>query len=120
VFGFGFSDALYTSYHPPRCHQGKSTLLISFVLVLNHFQLLEGIGLMSKSTAKKASASVNYQDDVTSALEREHEIDATADEEADQDDEGNDTESTSQVKAAVLKVSFDFMILLSISAEDNI
>ena len=70
---------------------------------------------MSKSTAKKASASVNYQDDVNSALDHEHDIDATADEEADEDDEGNDTESISQVKAAVLKVCFDFMILLSIS-----
>ena len=70
---------------------------------------------MSKSTAKKASASVNYQDDVNSALDREHDIDATADEEVDEDDEGNDTESTSQVKVAVLKVCFDFMILLSIS-----
>lgn len=106
---------LYTSYHPLRCDQGKSTLLILFILILNHFQLLEGIGLMSKSTAKKASASINYQDDVNSALDHKHDIDAIADEEADEDDKGNNTESTSQVKAAVLKVSFNFMILFSIS-----
>ena len=90
-------------------------MLILFILILNHFQLLEGIGLMSKSTAKKASASINYQDDVNSALDHKHDIDAIADEEADEDDKGNNTESTSQVKAAVLKVSFNFMILFSIS-----
>ena len=90
-------------------------ILISFFLVLNHFQLLEGISLISKSTARKASASVNYQDDVNSALDCKHDIDTTADEEADEDDEGNNTESTSQVKAAVLKVSANFMILLLIS-----
>jgi hypothetical protein len=67
---------------------------------------------MSKSTAKKAGSSVNYQDDVNTALDREHDIDATVDEEDEEDDEGNGTESTSQVKAAVHKVSFDIMILL--------
>ena len=70
---------------------------------------------MSKSTAKKASSSVNYQDDVNIALDCKHDIDATVDEEDeedDEDDEENDTESTSQVKAAVQKVSFDFMTLL--------
>ena len=66
---------------------------------------------MSKSTAKKASSSVNYQDDVNTALDREHDIDATVDEEDEEDDEGDSAESTSQVKAAVHKVSFDFMIL---------
>ena len=70
---------------------------------------------MSKSTAKKASSSVNYQDDVNTALDREHDIDSTADEEDNEDDEGSSTESASQVKAAVLKVSFDFMILSLIS-----
>jgi len=70
---------------------------------------------MSKSTAKKASSSVNYQDDVNTTLEREHDIDAIADEENEEDDEGNATESASQVTAAVQKVSFDFMTLLSIS-----
>jgi len=50
---------------------------------------------MSNSTAKKASASVNHQGDVNSALDCEHDIDAMANEEADEDDEGNDTESTS-------------------------
>jgi hypothetical protein len=90
-------------------------LLISFLLALNHFQLLEGIGVMSKSTTKKASSSVNYQDDVNTALDREHDIDATVDEEDEEDDEGNGTESTSQVKAAVQKVSFDFMLLLRTS-----
>ena len=70
---------------------------------------------MSKSTAKKASSSVNYQDDVNTALDREHDIDSTADEEDKEDDEGSSTESASQVKAAVLKVSFDSMILSLIS-----
>ena len=70
---------------------------------------------MSKSTAKKASSSVNYQDDVNTALDREHDIDSMADEEDEEDDEGSSTESASQVKAAVLKVSFDFMILSLIS-----
>ena len=70
---------------------------------------------MSKSTAKKASSSINYQDDVNTALDREHDIDSTADEEDEEDDEGSTTESTSQVKAAVLKVSFDFLILSLIS-----
>ena len=36
---------------------------------------------MSKSTAKKASSSVNYQDNVNTALDREHDINSTADEE---------------------------------------
>ena len=67
---------------------------------------------MSKSTAKKASSSVNYQDDVNTALDHEHDIDATVDEEDDEDDEGNGTESTSQVKVAVQKVGFDFKLLL--------
>jgi len=69
---------------------------------------------MSKSTAKKASSSVNYQDDVNT-LEHEHDIDATADEENEEDNEGNATESASQVMVALRKVSFDFMTLLSIS-----
>jgi hypothetical protein len=64
---------------------------------------------------KKASSSVNYQDDVNTALDHEHDINSTANEEDEEDDEGNTTESTSQVKAAVLKVSFDFIILLLIS-----
>jgi hypothetical protein len=64
---------------------------------------------------KKASSSVNYQDDVNTALDHEHDIDSTANEEDEEDDEGNTTESTSQVKAAVLKVSFDFIVLLLIS-----
>ena len=67
---------------------------------------------MSKLTAKKASSSVNYQDDVNIAFDRKHDIDATVDEEDEEDEEENGTESTSQVKAAVQKVSFDFMILL--------
>ena len=70
---------------------------------------------MSKSTAKKASSSINYQDNVNTALDREHDIDSTADEEDEEDDEGSSTESASQVKAAVLKVCFDFMILSLIS-----
>jgi hypothetical protein len=64
---------------------------------------------------KKASSSVNYQDDVNTALDHEHDINSTANEEDEEDDEGNTTESTSQVKAAVLKVSFDFIVLLLIS-----
>jgi len=36
------------------------------------------------------------------------------DEEDDEGDEGNTMESTSQVKVAVWKVTFNFMILLSI------
>jgi len=70
---------------------------------------------MSKSTAKKASSSVNYQDDVNTTLEHEHDIDATADEENEEDNKGNATESASQVTVALWKVSFDFMTLLSIS-----
>jgi ribosomal protein L6P/L9E len=70
---------------------------------------------MSKSTAKKASSSINYQDDVNIALDCEHDIDATVDEEDEEDDEGNGTESASQVKAAVQKVSFDFVIPLRTS-----
>jgi hypothetical protein len=70
---------------------------------------------MSKSTAKKASSSVNYQDNIHTALDHVDDIDPTADEEDIKDDEGNTTEYTSQVKAAVWKVSFDFMIFLSIS-----
>lgn len=70
---------------------------------------------MSKSIAKKASSSINYQDDVNTALDREHDINATVNEEDDEDDEGNGTESTSNVEAAVRKVSFNFMIPLSIS-----
>ena len=70
---------------------------------------------MSKSTAKKASSSVNYLDDVNIALDHEHDIDATVDEEDEEDDEGNGTESASQVKAAVQKVSFDFVIPLRTS-----
>ena len=64
---------------------------------------------MSKSTAKKASSSINYQDNVNIALDREHDIDAMVDE------EGNGTESASQVKGAVQKVSFDFVIPLRTS-----
>ena len=59
---------------------------------------------MSKSTAKKASSSVNYQDDVNIALDRKHDIDATVDEEDEEDeedDEENSTESTSQVKDTI-------------------
>ena len=70
---------------------------------------------MSKSTAKKASSSINYQDDINTALDHEHDIDSTTDEEDEEDDEGSTMESTSQVKAAVLKVSFDFLILSLIS-----
>ena len=70
---------------------------------------------MSKSTAKKASSSVNYQDDINTALDHEHDINSMADEEDKEDKEGSTTESTSQVKASVLKVSFDFMILSLIS-----
>ena len=70
---------------------------------------------MSKSMAKKASSSINYQDDVNTALDCEHDIDSTADEEDEEDDEGSTMESTSQVKAAVLKVSFNFLILSLIS-----
>jgi hypothetical protein len=68
---------------------------------------------MSKSTAKKASSSLNYQDDVNSNLDRDHDIDATAEDEG-EGDEGEDDESgmevANQVKDAVLKVGHDFML----------
>ena len=70
---------------------------------------------MLKSTAKKARSSINYQDNVNTALDWEHDIDSTADEDDKEDDEGSTMESTSQVKAAVLKVSLDLVILSLIS-----
>ena len=70
---------------------------------------------MLKSTAKKASSSLNYQDDIHSNRDRDHNIDATAEDEAKgKDNEGEDDESgmevTNQVKDAVLKVGHDFML----------
>jgi len=66
---------------------------------------------MSKSAAKKASSSLNYQDDINSNLNREHDIDATAEDEEndDKDDEENSIEAASRVKEAVLKVIFRLM-----------
>lgn len=47
-------------------------------LLSDSVQLLEGIGIMSKSDASQASLHVNYQDNVNIGLDREHDIDATA------------------------------------------
>ena len=65
---------------------------------------------MSKSAAQKASSSLNYHDDINTSLDREHDMDATADDEGEGNDdefEGN-LEVANQVKAAVLKVSHRF------------
>jgi hypothetical protein len=73
---------------------------------------------MSKSDAKQASKNLNYQDDVNAALDRKHDLNATAfdDEKADEDSEDITTESANYVKAAVHKVvhfiSQNFLLFL--------
>jgi len=59
---------------------------------------------MSKSEAMQVSSNVNYQGDVNVSVDREHDLDATAAE--DVDNEAIGMEPTDLVKAAVQKVIF--------------
>ena len=100
---FGFTDAVYPTYHPSCCHQSKISDPIPASWRHRHNVEIH---------SKKASSSLNYQDDVNSSLDRNHDIDATAEDE-DEGNEGEDDESgievANQVKDAVLKVGHDFM-----------
>ncbi|KAF8237820.1 hypothetical protein L208DRAFT_1245739, partial [Tricholoma matsutake] len=73
------------------------------LVAIKVFQLLEGIGIMSKSDAMQASSNVNYQDNVNVGLDREHDLDATATED-EVDNKVIGTEPTDLVKAAVQKL----------------
>ena len=78
------------------------TCLVCYLFTV---QLLEGIGIMSKSDATQATSTVNYQDDVNVGLDCEHDFDAIAAED-EVDNEPIGTEPTNLVKVAVQKVVF--------------
>jgi hypothetical protein len=111
---------MYATYNPSRCYQGKFFHLYCILLQLytnttyNTFQLLEGIGLISKAESEQAASSnFTYQDEINTRVEREHDMDA-APEEAGVDDEIITTDPSEKIKMAVQKV---FLIVLVIFIE---
>ena len=67
------------------------SLLVSFRNLVYHlFKLLEAIGAISKTEAKKAaSLSGNYQDSTTASLSHDHDNDAAAQEPEEDTDQEN-------------------------------
>ena len=66
-------------------------------------QLLEGIGAISNAEGKKAAAcSGNYQDNVTTPLAHEHDDDATANNEIDEEAEDMDLDTNVEAANSVL------------------
>jgi hypothetical protein len=88
--------ALHASYDSLGCYQGmiSNSQFLSLLHLIFQFELLEGIGAISKAEGKKAAMrSGNYQDNVTTPLAREHDNDATGDDEEDESAADPDTDA---------------------------
>ena len=77
----------------------------------NTFQLLEGIGLISKAESEQAASSnFTYQDEINTRVEREYDMEAAPEEEG-VDDKIIPTDPSEKIKMAVQKVFFVVLVI---------